>query len=230
MAKIVVLTGAGVSAESGLRTFRDHDGLWEGHAVEEVATPEAFMRQPEIVHRFYNQRRQDVKAACPNEAHLALARLENALGEDLLLVTQNVDDLHERAGGRRVWHMHGQLGRLRCVFCDYMGPCPGELTSRSSCCQCGEAGGLRPDIVWFGEVPYYLDEIAHHLAQCELFVAIGTSGAVYPAGNFVNLASYEGARTLELNLARSENSARFSEVRLGPATQVVSAWVAELLG
>ncbi|MFF2493396.1 NAD-dependent deacylase [Agromyces sp. NPDC058064] len=225
--RVVVLTGAGISAESGVPTFRDAGGLWEGHRVEDVATPEAFDRDPDTVQRFYDARRHAVSLAEPNPAHEALARLELELGDDLLVVTQNIDALHERAGSRRVLHMHGELALALCLACAERSPVPGDLVDRPACPACGERM-LRPDVVWFGEMPYGLDEIESALASCEVFAAIGTSGAVYPAAGFVVTAAEYGARTVELNLAASEITPLFDEVRHGPASVVVPAWCDEL--
>ena len=226
--RVVVLTGAGISAESGVPTFRDSDGLWEGHRAEDVATPEAFEYQPSVVQRFYDARRAALAEVEPNPAHRALARLEEALGEDLLVVTQNVDDLHERAGSKRVVHMHGELLSALCVGCGGRSPWTGDLADHPPCPRCGSAE-LRPDIVWFGEIPYEMDRIIAALERCDLFVSIGTSGAVYPAAGFVQGAATYGARTLELNLLPSEGSHLFDESRLGPAGVLVPAWVEELL-
>jgi NAD-dependent deacetylase len=226
--RIVVLTGAGISAESGVRTFRASDGLWEDHHVEDVATPEGFERQPSLVHRFYDTRRAHLATVAPNPAHEALARLEQAVGADLLVVTQNIDDLHERAGSTRVLHMHGELGRARCLACDARPDAPGDLLDAPPCPECGERM-LRPDVVWFGEMPYGLDEIDAALIGCERFVAIGTSGAVHPAAGFVLTAGAFGAATLELNLAASEITEFFDESRVGYAGELVPAWVDEVL-
>ncbi len=226
--RVVVLTGAGISAESGVPTFRDAGGLWEGHRVEDVATPEAFERDPDTVQRFYDGRRRAVAHAFPNPAHDALARLERELGDDLLVVTQNVDDLHERAGSRRVVHMHGDLLTALCTACGRRSPITADLIEWPPCPECGERM-LRPDVVWFGEMPYHLDEIDEALLASDVFAAIGTSGAVYPAAGFVMTAAEWGARTIELNLAASEISALFDETRLGPASLVVPAWVDEVL-
>lgn len=226
--RIVVLTGAGISAESGVPTFRDAGGLWEGHRVDDVATPEGFERDPDLVQRFYDARRHAAAAALPNPAHEALAQLEQRLGDELLLVTQNVDDLHERAGSTRVVHMHGELASALCTSCGARSAVPADLAEWPPCPVCGERM-LRPDVVWFGEMPYELDRIEAALAACELFVAIGTSGAVYPAAGFVWTASEHGARTLELNLATSEVSSLFDEMRLGAASIIVPAWVDEML-
>lgn len=227
--RVVVLTGAGISAESGVPTFRDADGLWEGHRVEDVATPEGFELQPSVVHRFYDDRRAALAAVEPNAAHRALARLEAALGDDLLVVTQNIDDLHERAGSTRVVHMHGQLLSALCNGCGRRYEWTGDLGDYPPCPGCG-ATELRPDVVWFGEVPYEMDRIVAALEHTDLFVSIGTSGAVYPAAGFVQAASAYGAHTLELNLLPSEGTGYFDEARHGPAGELVPAWVEELLG
>jgi NAD-dependent deacetylase len=227
--RIVILTGAGISAESGLATFRGPDGLWEGHRVEDVATPEAFARNPALVQRFYDARRARLREVEPNAAHRALARLDAEWPGDLLIVTQNVDDLHERAGARRLLHMHGALLSAWCLCCDARMAWQADLASAPACPSCGVAGGLRPDIVWFGEMPYEMDRIDAALRDADLFVSIGTSGAVYPAAGFVQTARYAGARTLEMNLEPSLGSVWFEEVRNGPATELVPAWVEEVL-
>lgn len=226
---IVILTGAGVSAESGLDTFRGTDGLWEGHNVEDVATPEAFRRDPTLVHTFYNARRAQLDTADPNAAHKALARLDAEWPGELLLITQNVDDLHERAGSRRLIHMHGENKKGWCLACDQRFAWNGPMGEASLCPGCGASGGLRPDIVWFGEMPYDMDRIEEALQRCDLFVSIGTSGAVYPAGGFVQTARYRGARTLEMNLEPSAGSFMFDESRIGTAGELVPAWVEEML-
>lgn len=226
--RVVVLTGAGISAESGVPTFRDAGGLWEGHRVEDVATPEAFERDPDTVQRFYDARRRAVASVAPNPAHAALARLEAELGDDLLLVTQNIDDLHERAGSGRVRHMHGEIFRALCLACEARVEVPGDLVDAPPCPECGERM-LRPDVVWFGEMPYWLDDIDLALVACERFVAIGTSGAVHPAAGFVLTAAAFGAETLELNLAESEITPFFDESRLGLASELVPRWVDEVL-
>ena len=225
---IVILTGAGISAESGIDTFRGAGGLWENHRVEDVATPEAFARDPELVLRFYDMRREAIQQKHPNAAHQALARLDREWDGGLLIVTQNVDDLHERAGARRVLHMHGEHLNAWCLSCDVRSPWTGPLIRRPPCPQCGEPA-LRPDVVWFGEMPYRMDEIHASLRDADLFVSIGTSGAVYPAAGFVRNARDLGARTLELNLEESQGSPWFHESRLGPATEIVPAWVDEIL-
>lgn len=225
---IVILTGAGISAESGLRTFRADDGLWEDHRVEDVASPAGFRRDPDLVQRFYDQRRVDVLAARPNAAHAALARLDAEWPGELLIVTQNIDDLHERAGASRVLHMHGEALSVWCTACDVRQPWTGTLRDGPPCSACGVAA-LRPDIVWFGEMPYQMDRIFAAITRADLFVSIGTSGAVYPAAGFVQQAGSSGARTLELNLERSQGSGWFDETRLGPASVLVPEWVAEVL-
>ena len=227
---IVILTGAGVSAESGIDTFRDGGGLWEQHRVEDVATPEAFVRDPDLVHRFYDARREAIQTKRPNAAHDALARLDAAWPGDLLIVTQNVDDLHERAGARRLIHMHGEHLMAWCTGCDARTPWTGTLLDRPACPACGVAGTLRPDVVWFGEMPYHMDAIYRALNRADLFVSIGTSGAVYPAAGFVREARASGAKTLELNMEPSQGSHWFDEARHGPASVLVPAWVDEVLG
>jgi NAD-dependent deacetylase len=226
---IVVLTGAGISAESGLATFRGPEGLWEGHRVEDVATPEAFQRDPELVHRFYDARRENLARVEPNAAHFALARLDAQWPGEFLLVTQNVDDLHERAGSRRVIHMHGSNVSGWCMACDARSAWPGPMGTAAECPTCGVIGQVRPDIVWFGEMPYEMEAIEAALCDCDLFVSIGTSGAVYPAAGFVQTARYCGARTLELNLEPSLGSYFFDESRAAPATELVPDWVHGLL-
>ena len=226
---IVILTGAGVSAESGVATFRGPGGLWEGHRVEDVCTPQALAHDPVLVHRFYDERRAKLATVAPNAAHHALARLDAQWPGELLLVTQNVDDLHERAGSKRLIHMHGELNAALCAECDARKPWTDTLPPRTRCATCG-APSLRPDIVFFGEMPYHMDAIDAAIARADLFVSIGTSGAVYPAAGFVRTARYHGADTLELNLDRSEGSAWFGESRLGPAGTLVPEWVDSLLG
>ena len=226
---IVILTGAGISAESGLATFRAADGLWEGHRVEDVATPEAYARNPALVHQFYDARRARLGEVVPNAAHEALARLDAEWQGELLLVTQNVDDLHERAGSKRLLHMHGELTRCWCLSCDGRFEWDGPMGEAAGCPGCSSRGAVRPDIVWFGEMPYEMDRIEAALRGCDLFVSVGTSGAVYPAAGFVQTARYCGARTLELNLEPSQGSVFFDETRIGPAGELVPAWVEELL-
>ncbi len=227
---IVVLTGAGISRESGLATFRDADGAWAKVRLEDVATPEAFARDPARVHGFYNARRAQLTDAnvMPNAAHRALALLERRWPGAFLLVTQNVDDLHERAGSRRLVHMHGELLRARCVRCETSHVWTRALDTGTRCPGCLLSGGMRPDIVWFGEMPYDMERIAAALDRCGLFIAIGTSGHVYPAAGFV--AEVRGrAETVELNLEPSEGVALFDEARHGPATEIVPGYVEHLL-
>lgn len=226
---IVVLTGAGISAESGVPTFRGPDGLWEGHRVEEVATPEAFERDPVLVQRFYNLRRAKLLdgSVQPNPAHIALAKLEAVLGERLCVISQNIDDLHERGGLKRVLHMHGELLKSRCVVCEDVTSCRGELTGDTRCQHC--KGQLRPHVVWFGEMPLFLDEIDAALGAADWFVSIGTSGNVYPAAGFVQRAKLAGAQTLEINLDESLGSAWFDQSRRGRAGELVPQWVDEVI-
>ncbi len=226
---ILILTGAGISAESGLATFRGPDGLWEGHRVEDVCTPEALARDRALVHRFYDERRAKLAEVAPNAAHEALAALDRNWSGDLLIVTQNVDDLHERAGAQRLLHMHGALRSALCAGCGKAVAWDGPLPPGSVCSGCG-AARLRPDIVFFGEMPYEMERIEAALAQADLFVSIGTSGAVYPAAGFVQTARHYGARTLELNLDPSAGSIYFEESRLGPASELVPALVRDMLG
>jgi len=228
-ASLVILTGAGVSAESGIATFRGPGGLWEGHRVEEVCTPEALAHDPVLVHRFYDLRRAALAEVEPNAAHRALAELDAAWPGELLIVTQNVDDLHERAGARRLLHMHGELTSALCAACGVRRAWQDALPPGTRCDACG-AAALRPDIVFFGEMPYQMERIEAALARADLFVSIGTSGAVYPAAGFVQLADAYGADTLELNLERSAGSGFFAETRLGPAGVLVPQWVREVLG
>jgi NAD-dependent deacetylase len=226
--RIVILTGAGISAESGIATFRGPDGLWEGHRVEDVATPEAFARNPALVQRFYDLRRAALTGVEPNAAHAALARLEREFAGEVLIVTQNVDDLHERGGSVNLIHMHGELKRALCTACGVSSLWDGGLSDGPACPACG-ARSLRPDIVWFGEMPYRMDEIDRALAACDLFVSIGTSGAVYPAAGYVQAARYHGAATLEINLEPSAGTGWFAEARHGSAGVLVPAWVDEVL-
>ena len=224
---IVILTGAGVSAESGLPTFRGPDGLWEGHRVEDVATPEAFDRDPHLVHRFYNLRRRALDSVGPNAAHLAIARLQRE--RRVTLVTQNVDDHHERAGSTGVIHMHGELRKALCTRCGARMEWIDDMEVDTPCPACGKTGGMRPDIVWFGEMPYRMEEIESALMDADLFAAIGTSGNVYPAAGFVRTARFAGARTIEFNNAGTAVSGFFEDHRVGPATVEVKRWVDNLL-
>lgn len=227
--RIVILTGAGISAESGLATFRDAGGLWENHDPIEIATPGAFARDPDLVYRFYNARRHRLREVKPNAAHLALARLQREFPGEVFLVTQNVDDLHERGGSPQVCHMHGELGRVLCRHCGDTRSLEGDYDGVTVCPRCGTGGGLRPDVVWFGEMPYHMDEISRRLAGCDLFVAVGTSGVVYPAAGFVQQALAHGALTVEVNKELSEVTDLFHQQRKGAATTEVTALVEELL-
>ncbi len=257
---IVVLTGAGISADSGLATFRGADGLWEGHRVEDVATPEAYARDPALVHQFYDARRARLSEVEPNAAHRALARLDAEWPGELLIVTQNVDDLHERAGANRLLHMHGELAKGWCLACGERFPWQGPMSpstvrpepveglhfsrdasegqpfdklrtngSVNACPSCQAVGQIRPDIVWFGEMPYEMERIEDALRGADLFVSIGTSGAVYPAAGFVQTARYCGAHCIEINLEPSQGSIFFDEIRMGRAAELVPAWVEEML-
>lgn len=229
---IVILTGAGISRESGLSTFRDPDGIWATVRVEDVATPEAFARNPEQVHAFYNRRRARMlrREVSPNHAHLALVRLEAEWPGKVLVVTQNVDNLHEEAGTSNLIHMHGRHCEVRCNGCGHVVPWQGDLSTADVCAGCGRIGVLRPNVVWFGEPPIAMERIREALVTCDLFVSIGTSGAVYPAAGFVGLVRCTGcAHTLELNLEPSEGAAHFAECRHGPASEIVPAWVDEML-
>ena len=229
---IVVLTGAGISAESGLPTFRGSDGLWLGWRLEDVATPEAFARQPDVVQRFYDLRRRQLLAPeiGPNPAHRALAELERRWPGPVAIVTQNIDDLHERAGSENLIHMHGELLKARCTACAVVSPWRDDLAAAHRCPACGGADLLRPHVVWFGEMPLELDAIYEALAACDLFIAIGTSGQVYPAAGFVEEVRRHGrAHTVELNLEPSAVDSLFAERRRGPASEVVPRYVDDLL-
>ncbi len=228
MEKIVILTGAGVSAESGLGTFRDEGGLWSQHRIEDVATPEGFARDPALVHGFYNARRAQAAQATPNAAHHALARLQRIFPGEVIVITQNVDGLHEAAGSQAVMHMHGILSGALCSNCDHRWPAPLEMHVAEPCPAC-HAPTARPDIVWFGEMPYGMDDIYDHLSHATLFAAIGTSGQVYPAAAFVHEAIAAGAKTVELNLEPSAVVSNFDETHFGPASDIVPAWVERLL-
>ncbi len=231
-ANIVILTGAGISKESGIDTFRDAGGIWSEVRIEDVATPEAFARDPERVHAFYNMRRRRVKTlnVAPNAAHRALARLEHGWHGGVLVVTQNVDSLHEQAGSANVLHMHGRHAEARCNLCGHVAPWQGDLSTAVVCTGCGRAGGLRPNVVWFGETPFFMDRIQRALSDCDVFVSIGTSGSVYPAAGFVAAARRLGrAHTVELNLEPSAGAGLFAEAHYGPATAIVAGYVNRLL-
>jgi len=227
--RIVVLTGAGLSAESGLGTFRGKGGLWSEFDLEEVATPGGFARNPARVHDFYNLRRHWLGKAQPNAAHRALARLERQHKGEVLTVTQNIDPLHEAAGTKHLIHMHGELARALCAACQESVPWTGDLSTETVCGACGQAGGMRPDVVWFGEMPREMDRIYQALVACDLFISIGTSGSVYPAAGFVAEARSGGAHTVELNLEPSDGASLFAEARYGPATETVPDFVERCL-
>ncbi|WP_318393237.1 Sir2 family NAD+-dependent deacetylase [Enterobacter sp.] len=229
--RVVVLTGAGISAESGIRTFRAADGLWEEHHVEDVATPEGFARDPELVQSFYNARRRQLQQPdiAPNPAHLALARLEEELGDRFVLVTQNIDNLHERAGNRNVIHMHGELLKVRCASSGQVLEWTGDVQPEDKCHCCQFPAALRPHVVWFGEMPLGMDEIYSALAMADVFIAIGTSGHVYPAAGFVHEARLHGAHTVELNLEPSQVGSEFAEKHYGLASAVVPEYIDKLL-
>lgn len=222
-----MLTGAGISAESGLKTFRDHDGLWENHAIEDVATPDAFAADPALVYRFYNLRRQALTEVKPNTAHIALAELEQSHHE-VLLITQNVDDLHQRAGSQNLITMHGELKLARCTDCETVSPSPAILDHGSTCPVCEKTGYLRPHIVWFGEMPLAMTTIYQAVEHCDLFAAIGTSGHVYPAAGLVQIARQNNAETIELNREPSANTNQFDHGIYGDASKIVPDWVSQL--
>jgi NAD-dependent deacetylase len=231
---IVILTGAGISQESGISTFRDSDGLWENESIEDVATPRGYRRDPVKVLNFYNNLRAKLLSSdiAPNAAHIALAGLETeaaGFGEQVLVVTQNVDNLHERAGTKNLLHMHGELLKARCEDCRAVLQWEKDMSRSDVCPECGAKGRLRPHIVWFEEMPLYMQEIDRALATSSLFVSIGTSGVVYPAAGFVQMALQAGAATLELNLERSMGASAFHDGRYGKASVVVPAWVEEYL-
>ena len=225
---IVILTGAGVSAESGVKTFRDNNGLWENHRFEEWATPEAFARDPKLVHRFYNARRAQLNEVEPNAAHLALAELEKNWEGDFLLITQNVDDLHDRAGSEKLLHMHGELRKVKCVKCGFNSSWTDDLLQETECPKCGSTHSLRPDIVWFGEMPYHLDECFQACATADIFISIGTSGEVYPAAGFVSHTP-EMCRRIEVNPKSTGISRQFEEHIQGPAAEVLPEFLRQLL-
>lgn len=230
--KIVILTGAGISKESGLDTFRGNGGLWQGFRVEKVAIPHAFSESPAMVHSFYNERKgllleDKIK---PNAAHHSLALLEQNWGGDVTIVTQNVDNLHERVGSKNLIHMHGELLKARCVICEVIEDWPDEMHIDSVCKKCGQVGTMRVHVVWFGEMPLKMKEIEHRLRECDAFISIGTSGNVYPAAGFVDLVSHYGvAKTVELNLEPSLNADQFSKGLYGPATEIVPQFIEGLL-
>lgn len=220
---MVILTGAGISAESGIKTFRDHNGLWEDHRIEDVASPEGFARDPEMVQHFYNMRRKQLLSdeVKPNLAHDALAQFEKNFSGEFTLITQNVDNLHEEAGSQKVLHMHGELLKVRCVACDHIYQTTEDLKTDSPCPNCEKIGQLRPHIVWFGEIPFYMSQIEKALKTCEVFISIGTSALVYPAAGFFQLASSYGAHTIECNLESTQASDHFNKNFFGKATKAV---------
>lgn len=228
---IVILTGAGISAESGIKTFREADGLWENHPIEEVATYEGYAKNPKLVHEFYNARRRQLLSSevRPNNAHQALADFEKKFAGDFVLITQNVDNLHERAESNNILHMHGELLKMRCEQSDKIFEIKQDLFLQTACECCNEPGHLRPHIVWFGEIPFHMDQIEEQLRDCDIFISIGTSGQVYPAAMFVDLALTKiKARTVEINLNNTQMSYRFDEHLLGPASQKVPEFLATL--
>ena len=230
--RIVILTGAGISKESGLSTFRDEDGIWATVTPDDVATPEAFQRNPVLVHDFYNARRRHLLSGGvnPNPAHAALARLEAGWPNEVLVVTQNIDDLHERAGTGNLVHMHGEILRTRCLACESVVERREDLSVDIVCAGCGARGSLRPHVVWFGEYPFGMERIHEALGQCDLFLSIGTSGHVYPAASFVGIVrELAGAHTVELNLQASEGRENFATAIEGPASEIVPAFVEALL-
>ncbi|WP_298936967.1 NAD-dependent deacylase [uncultured Ruegeria sp.] len=228
MEKIVILTGAGISAESGLSTFRDEGGLWAQHRIEDVATPEGFARDPDLVQDFYNARRVQAAQVQPNAAHQALARLQSEWPSEVVIVTQNVDSLHEAGGAENVIHMHGRLDGALCAACGHRWAAPPEMAVGEPCPACAEPTA-RPDVVWFGEMPYHMEEIYSHLSSASVFAAIGTSGQVYPAAAFVHEAQAAGAHTIEINLEPTMEASGFDDRLVGKATETVPQWVNRLL-
>lgn len=226
---IVILTGAGISVESGVASFRDRNGIWAKHDWRDYATPEGYAHHPARVLNFYNKRRRALADVRPNAAHEALVRLEKSFEGEFLLVTQNVDNLHEAAGSRKLLHMHGELNSALCGACSMRTVWHADMTINSQCSSCQTVGRIRPDIVWFGEMPYQMDTIYRALARADLFIAIGTSGNVYPAADFVNEAQMAGAHTVELNLEPTGYTSAFAEQIAGPATEIVPAFVDSLL-
>ncbi len=229
---VVILTGAGISKESGLDTFRDKDGIWSQVNIEDVATPAAFEVDPQYVHKFYNQRRTGLldPAIQPNAAHEALAKLEAEWPNDVLIVTQNIDDLHERAGSRNLIHMHGELLKARCGHCNSVIPWEAPIIVETYCPNCGNAGAMRPHVVWFGEEPFMLDVIGEALSKCGLFISIGTSGNVYPAANFIStVKQFSKAETVEMNIEPTEGKTEFGDALYGPASVTVPQLVEQML-
>ena len=226
---IVILTGAGISAESGIKTFRASDGLWEDHRIEDVATPGAFIRDPNLVHKFYNTRREKLLSPeiAPNPAHYALAKLEKIFNGEFTLVTQNIDNLHERAGSKNILHMHGELLKMRCKHTNQIYECQSPISVNDSCACCNLAGNLRPHIVWFEEMPLFMDEIYQAVESCDLFISIGTSGNVYPAAGLVQIANQNGAMSIEMNLEESNTASQFKNAIYGKASKTLPNWLKE---
>ena len=226
---IVILTGAGISAESGIKTFRASDGLWEDHRIEDVATPGAFIRDPNLVHKFYNTRREKLLSPeiAPNPAHYALAELEKIFHGEFTLVTQNIDNLHERAGSKNILHMHGELLKMRCKHTNQIYECQSPISVNDSCSCCNLAGNLRPHIVWFEEMPLFMDEIYQAVESCDLFISIGTSGNVYPAAGLVQIANQNGAMSIEMNLEESNTASQFKNAIYGKASKILPNWLKE---
>ncbi len=224
---IVVLTGAGISAESGIKTFRASDGLWENHRIEDVATPRAFIKDPELVQRFYNTRRNDLLSSkiAPNPAHFALAELEQKFDGEFTLITQNIDNLHERAGSHNILHMHGELLKIRCKKTNQLYDCKESISVIDKCQCCNRPGNLRPHIVWFEEMPLFMDEIYQTVENCDLFLSIGTSGNVYPAAGLVQIANQNGAASIEMNLEESNTANQFQSAIYGKASQILPNWL-----
>ena len=226
---IVILTGAGISAESGIKTFRASDGLWEDHRIEDVATPGAFIRDPNLVHKFYNTRREKLLSPeiAPNPAHYALAELEKIFHGEFTLVTQNIDNLHERAGSKNILHMHGELLKMRCKHTNQIYECQSPISVNDSCACCNLSGNLRPHIVWFEEMPLFMDEIYQAVESCDLFISIGTSGNVYPAAGLVQIANQNGAMSIEMNLEESNTASQFKSAIYGKASKILPNWLKE---
>ena len=230
MKNIVILTGSGISAESGLKTFRSEDGLWLNHRIEDVCTVEAFEKNPALVHSFYNELRPIMMKALPNAGHRAITTLQEKLPDvSINVVTQNVDLLHEKAGNKNIYHIHGRIDECVCTNCGHIIKTIGDVESDESCPQCGVAGMLKPNIVFFGEMPQYMKEVEKMLLQCDMFIAIGTSGIVYPAAGFVRLAKFGGAKTYLFNLEACNNSSEFDKEIFGKASQTFPKFAKQLI-
>ncbi len=227
--RIFILTGAGISAESGIGTFRDANGLWNNHKVEDVATVEAFEKNPQYVHRFYNELKPDLLEAKPNLAHLCLTKLQTNYNGNVDIVTQNVDTLHEKAGSKNVYHMHGKIDEAICLNCGHILKSDDDVDTSTICPHCTMAGFMKPNIVFFGEMPLYMPEIEKKLRECDLFISVGTSGVVYPAAGFVYTAKYYGADTIEFNLEKTSNNCLFDEHIFGKCTNTLPEFVEKLL-